>query len=309
MLYEAVHDEDEDQVEYLLHKKEVDPNPRRNLQDNALSMACKIGNLNIVRLLITNKDHPADPNKLDKDFLTPLLHDVNTQTLDLIKLLLRESRVEMDLRDNHYKCTPLAMSVRQRSSVDVCRLLLEHGSDANDPMGKGTLQRRIRVVHHAALSGWPHIVKLLLEHGANITSADSNINLNRMAMQSGNAETLECCLQHAYNKLDDRIGCWHETLVVTAICTESAAHLLPMLLHWGFVPKPCKYLSHRSAFHAAVSQGSYEIVGRVQSTVSSGRLVRELRSSKSPSSPSRTLLLRGRCVTKKKATSTPSMFM
>ena len=306
LLYQAVCDEDEDQVKYLLHEKKVDPNPQclptdadhrlspiggvddggaalvepmlnpcvpfndkpfqdrtsfsrttdKPFQDNALSMACSKGNLNIVRLLITNKHHPADPNKVAKDWLTPFHKAVNTQNLDLIKLLLNESCVEVDLSVNHYHaCTPLAMAVRQRN-IDVCRLLLEHGSDANDPMTNGFFADICNVVQYAAWSGWSHIVKLLLKHGADITSAYSNFMLFRKAMQSGNTETVECCLQHAYSKLKDSTGCWHETLVDTSICTESEAQLLLLLLLRGLIPKPCKRLPHKSAFHIAAFEGS-----------------------------------------------------
>ena len=258
LLYEAVRDEDEDQVEHLLHEKKIDPNPNPSvpLQDNTLSMACSNGNLNIVRLLITNKDHPADPNKadkVDKDSLTPFLVAVVSQHLDMIKLLLNESRVKVDLSVNHHHVyTPLAMAV-QHGNVDVCRLLLEHGSDADDPIQKH--HAGIRVIHNAARSGWSHIVKLLLAHGADITSSNSKIRLIRMAMKSRNAENLECCLQYVYSKLGDNVEGLDEMLVAAAIRTRSEAYLTE-LLHWFLMSNPCKSMQHKSAFHTAASKGS-----------------------------------------------------
>ena len=72
LLCQAASDGDVELVEFLLNDGKVDPNPSVPTQESALSIACRNKNLDIVRMLVTNQQHPADPNKPDSKEYTPL---------------------------------------------------------------------------------------------------------------------------------------------------------------------------------------------------------------------------------------------
>lgn len=57
-----------------------------------------------------------------------------------------------------------------QSSLDVARLLLEHGADVNARISDGSGRTPL---HVAAESNRAEVVRVLLEHGANVSAEDS----------------------------------------------------------------------------------------------------------------------------------------
>ena len=88
-LYRAVKKNKEAEIPFLLEVKKVNPNhiPQHE-SEPVLAIACKQNNLPIVRELITNKDHPADPNAQDADGLSIFNRAVRADNMELVKLLL-----------------------------------------------------------------------------------------------------------------------------------------------------------------------------------------------------------------------------
>ena len=62
-LCNAVERGDADMVWDLLKEKKANPNPRKVGNDVPLSIACKTGRMDIIRMLITNELYPANPNQ------------------------------------------------------------------------------------------------------------------------------------------------------------------------------------------------------------------------------------------------------
>ena len=256
----------DDTVEELLKVHEVNPNlcvPKK--KSLALALACQIENVNIVRLLITNQLHPADPNKPDWDGVTPFetalkgaLHSENT---DVVNLLLNESLVYADVDCVFPEgSTALILAVQQQNvqlvellleagadpnwnpevmgdticslvlavdqeNLDICKTLLEHGSDPN------TTKNNRPVVHFAAFLGNEQIVQLLLQHDADITSADGEIITSEIKVH--NSHILECCLQHMYERLGDNFHAWNQDFLEKLVYLDNISWF-PTLLRWGF---------------------------------------------------------------------------
>ena len=75
--------------------------------------------------------------------------------------------------------------------VDVSRVLLDYGADANARVGTGAMP-----LHWALRNGNLKIVQLLLEHGAIVNATDYNIPPLRLALASGNLEVVRLLLDH-----------------------------------------------------------------------------------------------------------------
>ena len=114
----AVVNGDKGMVDFLLKSEKVDPNPSADATRSPLGLACRSQNLDIVRLLITNKLHPADPNIPDNDEQTPFLVALKPKNTNLVKIILKESLVAIDLgcicpqkRHADMKCSSLCCNM------------------------------------------------------------------------------------------------------------------------------------------------------------------------------------------------------
>ncbi len=103
-------------------------------------------------------EHGADPNVVDNNGWTPLLN--STINRDRFNEDDRRYDVMMGYVDDLHKD-------RGNINIDVVALLLEYGADVNVGIYGFT------VLHHAASSGYVHIVKFLLSAGADVNARNS----------------------------------------------------------------------------------------------------------------------------------------
>ncbi|KAF2824303.1 ankyrin [Ophiobolus disseminans] len=153
LLSQAAERGDEQQVEFLLKDRQLDPNSRDN--DCTPLLRSKLKNhRRVAELLLA--DSRVDPNCRDSNGRTPLSHAAERGIGELVILLLKNSRVDPDCRDSNGR-TPLSRAAECGNGVLV-KLLLANSRvdpDCRDGNGRTPLSR-------AAECGNGVLVKLLL---------------------------------------------------------------------------------------------------------------------------------------------------
>lgn len=108
-------------------------------------------------------DHGARPEVPDEDGWTCLHFSANKHDLELCRILLGQSMVNINAKNNTGD-TPLHWMFRSpNASSDLVKLFLDHGADVNE---QNNLSRR--PLYAASLVGNVPAVKLLLEYNADI---------------------------------------------------------------------------------------------------------------------------------------------
>ena len=128
-LCHAIANDNVKEVNYLLNVQKV--NPGKCAGANALMIACSNNNPDIVKLLITNQRNPADPNMLDSSSgFSPFFSAVNAGNVAMVRVLLQESSVPVNVNAILYGNTPLTMAIHQHN-VPLIMVLLKAGEDPN----------------------------------------------------------------------------------------------------------------------------------------------------------------------------------
>ena len=141
-LGDAVMKNNEQQVDFFLRIKEVNPNESLYGEDRKtlLSITCQNRNMSIVKMLL-RKHFPADPNKANKDGKTGFFCALLTNDKTLVTLFLTECKVKVD-----FECcvscnvdfnkvsvniqTPLGHALMEQDLV-LAEMLLKAGADPN----------------------------------------------------------------------------------------------------------------------------------------------------------------------------------
>jgi ankyrin repeat protein len=129
-----------------------------------LVIAAGMGHEAVVQLLMQKKDLDIDP-KDNMDYNTPLLGATHGEYTSIVRLLLTNQDIGINLQDSHNSALPWAVVHHHN---DIVRLLLENGADSNARGGPGrhgytALIQAVYYDNHTALS-------LLLKYGATINS-------------------------------------------------------------------------------------------------------------------------------------------
>jgi len=137
---------------------ETDVNANHNKDETLLHYAAKVGNLDVMRLLLGKG---IDVNVKQNDGTTPL-HLASLYNIDsnVVKFLL-DNGADVNAKSD-YGTTPLH-SVANRDSFEAVKLFLENGADSNAKDNHGYTS-----LHYAAHKGSVNVIKLLLEKGADV---------------------------------------------------------------------------------------------------------------------------------------------
>ncbi|KAF8492973.1 hypothetical protein F5888DRAFT_857262 [Russula emetica] len=113
-------------------------------------------------------NHGADPNVRCYDRRTPLHAAVQSGHLEMVRKLM-EYNADVNAQ-NRIGWTPLHIaSCLVQPNIDVVQLLLERGVDVN-----ARAKDDSTALHEASAYGTPEVVRLLLEHGANVEMKNNN---------------------------------------------------------------------------------------------------------------------------------------
>ena len=219
-------------VENLLKLQNVNPNRRSSDEDNPLSIACcnSKGNEDIVKLLITNHQNPADPNTPDAFGLTPFFIAVILQHINVVRVLLQESLVPVNVNSTLHDNT-LTKAVHQHNVfVPLITYLLQAG---DPPVNKYTIAS---VLNLSVLKGNLEMVQLLLKNGAKINNTRKHSTI-MTAFVEGHTDILEQLLLHNYNQISDNVR-WIADLRAEVSCQlirniRNKKQSLAVLLRWG----------------------------------------------------------------------------
>jgi ankyrin repeat protein len=172
-----------------------------------LHIAAKESYLDIVRLLIA---YDINVNAKDNEGNTPL-HLATCP--DITNILLGRPEIRINIQ-NHEGDTPLTYAINRNNYLNIAKLLLKHGADANIPNEDGSTTLHCVIVRYAIMikgenllmskekSEYIEIAKTLLVHKANLNAQDNNGNTPvHLAVIWGSPELVEL-LVHAGAKLD-----------------------------------------------------------------------------------------------------------
>ncbi|KAF5700246.1 ankyrin protein 1 [Fusarium globosum] len=206
----------------LLLSHGFNPNTVTSKGDTALRMAIQARRLDICKMLLESNANPdLTPDKVN----TPLIQAISEGDLDIVKLLI-ENKATIDKReappDDGWSRTPMQVAV-DWNRPEIVQYLIEKGADpdARDSDGIPVIgsavsgghtnmvqwlvdaKADVNVIYHEnkttpLLEACPHpeIVRILLEHGADINKGnpDSRTALN-FAICSNNLATVQVLLE------------------------------------------------------------------------------------------------------------------
>ena len=132
-LYRAVVNGNERLVNILLRDKKVDPNQDDSTENSILIMAIcnSVNRMNVIKLLITNPVHPADPNRADWQGITPFIEAVKWRSTELVDLLLTECLVPVNINYQSITGVTALMAAISQRNVHLVEMLLNAGADPN----------------------------------------------------------------------------------------------------------------------------------------------------------------------------------
>ena len=175
----AVISQDLEKARQLLCNKHVDPNvviKTDGLYEykHMLIDACENLDLDMVQLLISNPEHPADPNIADSKYDLPIWIAVSSQNVALTRLLLNESLVKVDV--NCYieqYGTPLLWAVLNQD-LDIVQELVKPHVDADLDLEHLILNEDVThtPLMLAVITSNLEICRALLEAGCKVNLAD-----------------------------------------------------------------------------------------------------------------------------------------
>ena len=161
----------------------------------------------------------------------------------LVKILLRSKKMNLRLNNNRRinRAVSEAMYVATRKGhLELVKLLLEHGADSTTADN--------RAIRMASRGGALDIVKLLLKHGADPTA--NNNDAIRSAGANGYIEVVKLLLEHGADPTAD------DSVLIKIFSADGRLNLVKLLLKHG--ADPTTY--DNSAIQFASESGHIEIV-------------------------------------------------
>ena len=269
-------------VDYLICNTEVPIKSRDNTGESALHFACKCNRnpIPIVDYLI-NKHH-FDVNSTNTYMKTPIYIACENGRLELVKYLIENHHVNLEVKDNNHEYTPLLIACKN-NHLPVVRYLIENTNVNKYAKGKGSetivtisiesgnveiLQyliekagfdkeqrderTKMTPLHQACRMGQLNIVKYLIEKAGADKNAEYRCNILFLATESRNIELVQYLINNA--KFDPKTtNNFGETILHIAVqsgCLEIVKYFVEDLKldinakdKRGETPIDCAYLN------------------------------------------------------------------
>jgi ankyrin repeat protein len=164
-IFKAIIEDNISRVKKLLDSG-IDVNIKNSAKETPLYTACRLRNIEIVKLLL---EHPnIDVNIKDEHGDTPLFIACDYNRIEIVKLLLSHPDIDVNVNSgDYYESNPLGRACSY-NRIEIVKLLLGHPSiDVNIQNKLGNTP-----LHEACESNNIEIVKLLLQH----PNIDTDIN-------------------------------------------------------------------------------------------------------------------------------------
>lgn len=162
-LFSAVKDGNVENVRRLVVQEGEDVMETDDIDYTPLHHAAKIGNIEIMEILINNG---SDISKKNMIFVTPLMSAVINGKTNAVKFLL-EKGADVTQRDMYDYTMLHIVSDTPSDNIDMVELLLKHGIDIESKDNNGSTP-----LHIAVARGKFKVVEELIYNGANIRATN-----------------------------------------------------------------------------------------------------------------------------------------
>jgi len=145
--------------------------------------------IDVMKLLLLNGE---DVDAMEKQCrVTALLFAVTGGDAEVVQLLL-EKGANIEVRDTEHGLRPLHFAAQYDGTAAITKLLLENGANIDS---RCSSQKRT-ALQYAAMNGCLEIVKLLLEHKADVNMDTSSRTALQAASEGGHLEAVKLLLEH-----------------------------------------------------------------------------------------------------------------
>lgn len=229
--------------------------------DSPLHFAAAIGNLKILKLLLSNG---AELNATNLSDATPLFIAVQRNRNEIVECLVKHGAdVNIHDQDSTIKSfnytsdcihdlrscrglRPLIIAV-DNSNLDIVEILLNCGAPADIE------NEKVSPLHLASANGSLEIVKVLLGFGANINSVcEENYTPFSHAIANGKTETFMCLLSTGVNF---NINSSNSVLHIAVSAVKKDKNIVALLLDFGADVRATS-VDNKTALHCAISFGN-----------------------------------------------------
>ena len=194
----------------------ADVNATNRNDETALTVACRVGNINAINVLLNTG---ADPNNADSAGRTPIHHAITGGCSKEVIQVLIDHGADVNARD--IKNATALWNACSKGNDDVINVLLNAGADAN-PVEVGG-----HTCLHAAVMGRcsKDILQAVVDHGADVNATNKgNASALSIACCYGDADAIKILLKAGADtnnaEVDDGNTCLHNA-VFTSCSKES----------------------------------------------------------------------------------------
>ncbi|KAI1092542.1 ankyrin repeat protein [Rostrohypoxylon terebratum] len=237
----------------LLEDGRIDPNAKDIRGFTALLVAAKQGNGNIIELL-QSKGGDIDFNAPDKySGTSPLQWTAREGREDAARVLLRDKRVDVNLRNNQWDYTALMFAAEKGHEEVVKVLLSAEGVNPN----YADKRRRETALHYAVKRYNPKVISVLLTHPEiepNLKDSEGMTPLMQAARLENEQGVLEAMLQSDTVDLDARTINGQTPLMLAAPSRRNK-EMIELLLDKGADPDARDDVGRSLLFYLAKNVG------------------------------------------------------
>ncbi|XP_076461110.1 ankyrin repeat domain-containing protein 16-like isoform X2 [Babylonia areolata] len=241
-LLRAVKTSNRGALDALLHTQRCDINATDRYSSTCLIYAVKADDRDTVRTILRRFPRAVNLDKADYANYTALAYAASSDCLEMCSLLLQAGA-----RPDVNSTSPLFLAVSNNASLELIQLLISEGASVNVSNSDG-----LNALAAAARNRKPEVVSLLLEHGANLSSAWHKTRAFLIALAMDHLDILKILMCHGMD-----VTCPNPkgSTVVHEACCQGSARFLSYLIRTTNVDLDVRNRQRCSAAHYAAQYG------------------------------------------------------